>query len=356
LNTNTAPDLLFNDNFRLALVQQSSGKLQSAQGIYDSLDEATRGAISPVALEASRIDGTLMMLPLQLATAGMGVRTSWLKAVGETYPKTWDDVFRVGLKFANDDPDGNGQNDTFGLALQAGDPSVTHQMLELFGFGAGLKNLIIDSDGNVVIDQERNAKLIRTFLSLFAKPGLMSPETRTHTFTDMYQLIEGGRVGIFRVGDWNVAKWNGIEGLGGDFTLGPIPTLFEGEPPALEMHSVRSVVVTPSSAHPDVAAEFAKFMVTPEAQAILFIKQGSAVRRDIPLAGLSKEQIFFASPTYPVNPNDFITSRFIWYPEFQQTLYQLLSDAMANPPADFDAWLSAAADKLRERVAQLKKS
>jgi ABC-type glycerol-3-phosphate transport system substrate-binding protein len=354
LNTNTAPDLLFNDNFRLNTLQQSSGKLADIQPMFDALPDEVRAKIPEAAVAASRIDGTLLMLPLQQATGAFGVRTSWLKAVGEDYPRTWDDVFRIGQAFATKDPDGNGKADTFGMAMQAGNPSVTHQMLELFGFGAGLDSLIIDGNAEVVLDQPRNAELVRTFLKLFEVEGMVSPETMTHTFTDMYQLIEGGRAGMFRVLDANVVKWDGVAGLAGDYTLGPIPALFEGEPAALEMHSVRSVVVTPSSAHPELAAQYAAFALTPEAQAIMFRDKGSAVRPDIPLDGLSPTQSFFANPQYPVNANDFLSAKFSWYPKLQEAFYRDFAEAVANPPADFDAWITATADRMRAEVARLK--
>ena len=353
LNTDTAPDLLFNDNFRINVIQQSSGKLAPVEETWDALPEATRAAVPEGAVDASRIDGELMMIPLQQATGAFGVRQSWLDAVGEDYPATWDDVFRIGQKFATEDPDGNGQDDTYGLAMQAGDPSVTHQMLELFGFGAGLDHLIIDGEGNVVLDEPRNRELVRTFLRLFEEPGMVSPETINHTFTDMYQLIEGGRAGMFRVLDANVVKWDGIEGLAGDYALGPLPTLYEGEPPAVEMHSVRSMVVTPSSDHPELAAEYAAFALTPEAQAIMFRRKGSAVRPDIPLEGLSETQAFFADPEHPVNPNDFLTAKYAWYPQLQEAFYREISDAVASPPADFDAWIEATAEKMRAKVGEL---
>ena len=117
LNTNAAPDLLVNDNFRLNTLQQSSGRLGDIQAQFDALDGTTRTAIPEGAVEASKIDGTLTMLPLQQVTGALGVRTSWLEAVGEEYPKTWEDVFRIGVKFTSEDPDGNGQDDTYGLAM-----------------------------------------------------------------------------------------------------------------------------------------------------------------------------------------------------------------------------------------------
>jgi putative aldouronate transport system substrate-binding protein len=47
------------------------------------------------------------------------VRTDWLKKVGLGVPKTIEDVAKVALAFKNNDPDGNGKNDTMGILGQS---------------------------------------------------------------------------------------------------------------------------------------------------------------------------------------------------------------------------------------------
>lgn len=45
------------------------------------------------------------------------VKKAWLDAVGITeLPTTWDEYYDMLVKFTNEDPDGNGQNDTYGVA------------------------------------------------------------------------------------------------------------------------------------------------------------------------------------------------------------------------------------------------
>jgi multiple sugar transport system substrate-binding protein len=353
VNTGTSPDLLFNDNFRIARIQQTTGKLHDFEPDLGKLSESDRAALSDADIEASRYQGKLIMLPTQRILVGLGARTSWLKATGESFPGTWDDALRIARKFQDNDPDGNGQNDTYGFASQAGDPAVLHQMLEFFGFGAGLTHIAVDADGKVVLDEPRNAQMVIEHLKLLSSYNLASPETRSHTFTDMYQLIEGRRVGFFRVGDWNVRKWN-REGLEGDFEVGPLPALFEGEPRRLVVHGMRSAGVPENGKNPDLSAEFARFMLSADAQAISMKHMGSAVRSDLDLSELPANLAFFGSGKFEISPNDFPESVHAWYPQFKDVLYRELMAGVENNPADWDAWIKEVAGRLQTSVDELK--
>lgn len=56
------------------------------------------------------------------------VRKDWLDKLGLDVPKTLDDVVEVARAFKNDDPDGNGVDDTWGLG-------VCNEMSDYAGYG-----------------------------------------------------------------------------------------------------------------------------------------------------------------------------------------------------------------------------
>lgn len=72
-------------------------------------------------LEAGKVDGKLYGLP----SIGWGwsssmmlfIRQDWLDNLNLEAPKTIDDLKEVALAFTKNDPDGNGKDDTYGLAL-----------------------------------------------------------------------------------------------------------------------------------------------------------------------------------------------------------------------------------------------
>lgn len=75
------------------------------------MNEITRNNIS--------IDGGIYGLPRTrpLGRMAVTIRADWLENVGLDMPETIDDFYEVLKAFTNDDPDGNGENDTVGTII-----------------------------------------------------------------------------------------------------------------------------------------------------------------------------------------------------------------------------------------------
>src|SRR4029450_1631829 len=178
LNTNTAPDILFNDNARIVKIQQSTGKLSDLKPQADQLPADDKKFIPPGDWAASTFKDRVIQIPFQRTITGLGVRKSWLAQGGEEAPKTWDDLVRIGKKFQDDDPDGNGKKDTFGVAMQAGDaPSITGGGINLLVYGNGLPHPLVNENGEIVIDRPDVAKAGTENGKLFTHSQLVSPAT-----------------------------------------------------------------------------------------------------------------------------------------------------------------------------------
>jgi len=282
------------------------------------------------------------------------VRSSWLEKTGESFPATWEDVKRIAVKFKDEDPDGNGKADTFGMALEAAKPRDLIHMLDLYTFGAGLRHTLIDPEGKIVIDEPEHAQVLKEFLKTYTEYGYVAPDTVNHSFGEMYQVIEGGRAGMFRVGDWNVKKWDS-EALNGDFEVGPWPAHFDDKESAVVIGGMRGVAVPENSPHKDLAIEFAKFLLAKPAQQAALENVGSAVRKDLDIADLSERRQYFAAAKGNLNAYDFPEAALPYYPELEASFHRRLLDAIANPPADWDVFIQETADALRSEVDSLKK-
>jgi ABC-type glycerol-3-phosphate transport system substrate-binding protein len=353
LNTNTAPDILFNDNTRIVSIQQSTGKLADLKPEADQLPAADKSSLTEGDWTASTFKNRVVQIPFQRTMTGLGVRKSWLEKVGEQPPKTWDDVIRVGKKFQEQDPDGNGRKDTFGIAMQAGDaPSLTGGGINLLVYGNGLPHPLVNEKGDIVIDQPDVSKAITEYVKLFTEYKLVSPETVNHTFTDMYQLIEGGRVGMFRVGNWNVGKWD-KQPPAGDYVVVPYPS-FTSNPGGMVVGSVRGMAVPENAKNKDAAKQFVKFIVSKQAQQISLNNMGGVVRSDLDTASVTPGLKPFLAADVKLQTDDFLSSAFPWYLKLQESYYKHVIEAINNPPKDLNAWVKATADKLREEQASLK--
>jgi ABC-type glycerol-3-phosphate transport system substrate-binding protein len=283
----------------------------------------------------------------------LGVRKSWLDKVGEKFPATWDDAKRVAAKFRDNDPDGNGAADTQGFGLQAAKPRDLIHMLDLFMFGSGLRHTVIDPQGKILIDEPKHAQVLEEFLKTYTEYKFVAPDTINHSFPEMYQVIEGGRAGMFRVGDWNVKKWDGPTVLKGDFVVGPWPAFDSARKNAVVIGGMRGVAVPDNSPNKALAVEFAKFMLSKAAQQASLDNVGAAVRKDLDVGGLSDRQKFFAAPTGTLVAYDFPEATFAFYPELEAAYHRKLMSAISKPPANWKAFITETAGEMRELTAKL---
>lgn len=353
INTNTAPDLIFIDNPLLIQIEQSTGKLLDMSDVVKGMPEGDRAFLNEGDIASSSYQEKMLMLPVQRVAAGWGVRKSWLEKLGETYPANWDDALRIAARFQNEDPDGNGKADTYGMAFQGGGVgSLVRSGSNLLVFGSGAPHAIIDDNAEVVLDRPEVAEPTIAYLKLYTENKVMAPETLSYTFNDMYQLVEGGRAGMFRAGNWNVTKWDN-EAIKGDYVVGPIPAV-KGGKSSFVVSSRRSVAIPGNAANLDAAKGFAQFLLSKEAQQISLEVMGGVVRSDLDTSKVTANMKPFLDGSISLVSDDNMTSRFQWFPELEETYYQLLQDAIANPPADWSAWIAETSAKLREKVAGLR--
>ena len=351
LNTNTAPDLLFNNYERVIRIEDQTRKLMDLTPVLAQV--ADKSFLSETDLDVATHGKKMIILPTQRVQMALGVRKSWLDKVGEKFPATWEDAKRVAVKFRDNDPDGNGTANTFGFALQAAKPRDLIHMLDLFVFGSGLKHTLIDPQGRIVIDQPRHAQVLEEFLRTYSDYRFVPPDTINHSFPEMYQVIEGGRAGMFRVGDWNVKKWDGPTVLKGDFVIGPWPSFEAGRKNAVVIGGMRGVAVPENSPNKALAVEFAKFMLGKTAQQASLDNVGSAVRKDLDVSALSERQRTFAAPAWQLAAYDFPEATHTFYPELEAAFHRKLLSGISKPPANWKAFIAETATEMRELTARL---
>jgi putative aldouronate transport system substrate-binding protein len=79
---------------------------------YPHLAETSQGRLDSV-----KVNGMLSGVPIvkPVARYGLVIRQDWLDKLGLEVPHTVEELEKVAMAFVNDDPDGNGQNDTYAL-------------------------------------------------------------------------------------------------------------------------------------------------------------------------------------------------------------------------------------------------
>ncbi|HCO70898.1 MAG TPA: ABC transporter substrate-binding protein, partial [Enterococcus sp.] len=103
--------------------------------------------ISEDRLESSRIDGQIYGVPFlkPIARYGVLVRKDWLDNLGLDVPSTLEELAAVAQAFTEDDPDGNGADDTVGFVERDESFNVGFRSLSGY-FGADNWFTITDDD------------------------------------------------------------------------------------------------------------------------------------------------------------------------------------------------------------------
>ncbi|MDE1549430.1 extracellular solute-binding protein [Jeotgalibaca caeni] len=114
----------------------ASGMFWDVEPYLDQFENLA--TISDETIEVSRIGGKLYGVPFQKQVARYGtlIRKDWLENLGLEVPKTVEELGEVARAFSEDDPDGNGVDDTVGIVDRAESYAVGFRYLSGI-FGAG---------------------------------------------------------------------------------------------------------------------------------------------------------------------------------------------------------------------------
>lgn len=351
INTNTAPDIIFNNYERVIKVEDQTGKILDLGAAFKDVQD--RSFVTAQDLQISTYKGKMIILPIQRVQMAFGVRKSWLEAAGKPFPKTWSEMKELAELFTKGDPDKNGKaGDTFGFALQAANPRDLVHMIDLFTFGTGVSHTVIDPKGNITINEARHKELVKEILGLYW--NYAPKDTINYSFGEMYQIIEGGKGGMFRVGDWNVAKWDRPDVLDGDFVIGPWPQFKAGDQNAVVLAGMRGAAVPENAKNRAEAVKFLQFMLSKDAQQLSLKHIGSAVRKDLDLSALGDHGKYFALGTAPTVAYDFPESLFTYYSGIEEIYHKALLKALADRNANVDAVLLQAEADMKAYIASKK--
>ncbi|GBF76780.1 hypothetical protein PA598K_05267 [Paenibacillus sp. 598K] len=161
------------------------------------------------AKSAATYDGKLLAIPPAEDYYGgaplLWVRTDWLEKLKLPEPKTMDDLLKISEAFTNGDPDGDGQNNTYGLAaskdLIGGYPDLSGFMN---GYHAYMNIWIKDENGQLVngsVQPEMKTALGK--LQEMYKAGQIDKEFGVKDGGKAAELQTAGKVGMNFGAMWN---------------------------------------------------------------------------------------------------------------------------------------------------------
>jgi putative aldouronate transport system substrate-binding protein len=156
-----------------------------------------------VGLDSATFGGKLLGLPLASSYTDnaplLWVRTDWLEKLGLPEPKTMDDVLAIADAFVNQDPDNNGQKDTYGLGVEKLFYGAVPGLQGFFNsYHAYPEIWVKDDEGKLVygsIQPEMKEALAK--LQQMYKDGLIDREFGVKDAEKIFQAVNSGKLGMF---------------------------------------------------------------------------------------------------------------------------------------------------------------
>jgi putative aldouronate transport system substrate-binding protein len=218
-----------------------------------------------VALEAATIGGKVMGIPNVQPQADapimIWVRQDWLDNLGLEGPATVDDVEAIARAFIEQDPDGDGAADTYGLTgtlnpVQV--PSNLHGFDAIFNaYGAFPEIFYKDAEGKIIygsVQPETKEALAR--LAAMYQAGLIDPEFATKNTDKSNEIVVGGNGGLM-MGPWWLSWWPLADSVSNDPNANWQPYMIQDKDGAYKFamgdYTYTFVVVKKDYPHPELA-------------------------------------------------------------------------------------------------------
>lgn len=216
--SNSLPELISVTPRELQMLVDA-GAVEDMTEVYDKyaspLVKENLEVNDAIALNAATFDGKLMAIPTAGGIEGVPmiwVRADWLKNVGLEGPKTMDDVLAIAKAFTEQDPDKNGEKDTFGLAIGK---NIYDGFAGVEGFFAGYgaypynanSTMWLEKDGKLAYAgvQPEMKEALASLQSMF-KAGQIDPEFAVKDGVKVAESVTSGKIGLLFGHFWN-ASW-----------------------------------------------------------------------------------------------------------------------------------------------------
>ncbi len=253
----------------------NAGRLADITASYDAdasdLLKETIEADGGIQLASAKVDGKLYGLPQLSAADGtcdlLWIRTDWLENLGLEAPTTMEELIEVARAFRNDDPDGNGVDDTWGIGFQKDivtDDGASPGSYEGFfaAYGAYAKAWVMGDDGQITysgINSGIKDALVQ--LNALYQEGLIDPEFGVKDTVKLSEDSAAGKVGMFYGLEgmpWGACKSNIENNPDADWQCYPIVSATEDPAkPITYVRISRYFAVNADCEHPEALVKIA---------------------------------------------------------------------------------------------------
>lgn len=220
ITSDDLPDVMVVKNTQLKMMYENNQLMDMTQILPDNWADFTKEVLNADGgdgLKSATFDDKLMAIPVVgtglMSCKVLWVRTDWLDRLGLELPKTVEDMLKVSDAFTNNDPDGNGVKDTFGLAVHKDLFEGGYASLEGFFNAYNAYPLIWTKKDNSLTYgtvQPEAKTALAVLQDLYAK-GQLDPEFGVKDANKVNEEVGAGKFGMFFGDFWNMAWLNDVK-------------------------------------------------------------------------------------------------------------------------------------------------
>ncbi|NUW38899.1 sugar ABC transporter substrate-binding protein [Nonomuraea rhodomycinica] len=257
------PDIVMNDAAQLGTMQ-SQGLLRE----IDLTKLAGAADLSERALASGKgVDGKQYGVPYSAQATALLIRKDWREKLGLQPPRNWADLAALAKAFTEKDPDGNGRNDTYGLAA----PLSTKRGYASWYFSnflwAGGGDFVAGAGGGrfkPAMSTPESVAATQWFRDLACKDKVIQPGAVTMDTPPTNETFESGKSGMYVVGPYLMPRYD--KSLGKDkYEVVPMPRGARNADVLAEGGAIYLMAGSPNNAGQDA---FASYAVSAEGQKI----------------------------------------------------------------------------------------
>lgn len=194
--SDNAPDIIGFESIDQLNTLYEQGVLIDDWTPYADQLSATMGNLTDLAKQFFTKDGKMIAMPTKAGSQlwSFHIRDDWMKALGLAAPESPEDILEIMRAFTQKDPDGNGENDTYGFTAAGGGTGVgeLRQLLLLFSAPT-----FYVEDGKVSHPILSGAfKTYLDFAKTIVDEGLIDPDWYTQGWNERKPNLFQGKFGL----------------------------------------------------------------------------------------------------------------------------------------------------------------
>ena len=348
--TGQSPDLFVDDTERLLPPEHRYQVFENLQPWVDK-DPELQDALSkmlPGVIAGVHTGERLYGLPTHYAALVLFARESWMDKLGFELPRDWVEMRDMATAFHNQDPDGNGKDDTVGYYMMLW-PGVSNLLTAITWWSAaGFNENRYGDSPEPIFNNSGQREVIAEMRDWVHKYKNVNADALGVSAGNLYDAMNAGRVGIGRLGNWNVNRFD--SNIDADYVPFLFPPKTQGQTaPNYAPYFQHAIALVRDSDHKAEALEYMKVFISKEAQELRYDAIGAVARTDLDFDALedNPRRKFFldtpmaTTPYWPPHP---------WGSIYRSVLQTSLDKIFADPDLDIEQEFSAAVDEIMSEL------